>query len=86
MTVAVTDSDQCHEKSVPSDSGAPNAVHNKRQDRLRGLRKVGNNAVDGGGFSDVWLGELGDGSRVAIKVLRTFGKAHIVEEVRSILL
>ena len=63
------------------DSGSLSVACSAAQGKLDGLRKIGDNAVDGGGFSDVWRGILGDGTLVALKVIRTFGKNHIVGEV-----
>ncbi|TDL23532.1 kinase-like protein [Rickenella mellea] len=39
---------------------------------IPGVQKIGTNAVGGGGFADVWRGEL-EGKPVALKVLRIFG-------------
>ncbi|TDL23535.1 kinase-like protein [Rickenella mellea] len=39
---------------------------------IHGVQKVGKNAIRGGGFADVWRGEL-EGNPVALKVLRIFG-------------
>lgn len=47
---------------------------------LEGITRVGTNPIGGGGFSDVWKGDLG-GEIVALKVLR----AYIDDNSRSAL-
>ena len=44
---------------------------------FQGLQRIGNDPVNGGGFSDVWLGKLGNGIKVAIKTVRAFEEEQI---------
>lgn len=41
---------------------------------LKGIKLVGNSALDGGGFGDIWEGLLG-GQEICIKVLRVYQKS-----------
>ena len=77
----ITDSDPCHGDSILDDSSSLFVACPASQGKLDGLRKIGGNAVDGGGFSDIWRGVLGDGTLVALKVIRTFEKNRMVGEV-----
>jgi hypothetical protein len=43
---------------------------------LRGVQKLGQDAVAGGSFGDIWKGEV-DGHIIAIKVMRTFGASDV---------
>ena len=43
---------------------------------LRGVQKLGQDAVAGGSFGDIWKGDVG-GHMIAIKVMRIFGASNI---------
>jgi hypothetical protein len=40
------------------------------------VQKVGDDAVDGGSFGDIWRGRVGE-HEVAIKMMRVFGAKNI---------
>ena len=50
---------------------------------ISGVRRVGENPVGGGGFADVWEGEV-FGRRVALKVIRIFGLASPRSELHQV--
>lgn len=49
---------------------------------IHDLQKLGSHPVGGGGFADIWQGEL-LGRTVALKVLRLFGQTDITEQIRQ---
>lgn len=64
----------CNDSASTYESGYARKTANIAQQKLRvqTVTKLGNHPVGGGGFADVWMGQLEDGTRVAIKVLRVF--------------
>lgn len=64
----------CDDCASKNESGNARKSSNIPQHKLtvQTVRKLGNHPVGGGGFADVWMGQLEDGAKVAIKVLRIF--------------
>lgn len=54
-----------------------------RQLFVKSAMRIGRNPVSGGGFVDVWKGNL-EGEEVALKVLRVFAGDVANEEIRQV--
>lgn len=50
---------------------------------ISGVKRIGDNPISGGGFSDVWEGEV-NGKRMALKVIRRFGLASPQHELHQV--
>lgn len=48
---------------------------------LKGIEFVGKTALDGGGYGDIWKGQLG-GNEISIKVLKFYQKSDKVKVLK----